>query len=263
MITPNDRSLAVFFGGPRRISAILAIFTPECKQNGNHGAGGVFFFSQSAAAPDRAAALSSRKSERTLKLIGMGRVNWLFLGSDQGGQTAAATGRVAAAPLASGTSGGRPGIGRATVARRNPRRVSFAPPSLAWPKRTLTRTDSRCCRATPGRGCGSPDGKCIFLIAPMTCVADNPLSTLGNFRRSRAAKCARGGKWNTRPSACSNDSAGRTTAMPGRASWRWRRRFCSTPRGGSACRTPTRPTWCRAARRAGAEATNVPLRSRP
>lgn len=28
-------------------------------------------------------------SERTLKLIGMGRVNWLFLGSDNGGQTAA------------------------------------------------------------------------------------------------------------------------------------------------------------------------------
>jgi transposase len=28
-------------------------------------------------------------SERTLKLIGMGRVNWLFLGSDKGGQTAA------------------------------------------------------------------------------------------------------------------------------------------------------------------------------
>ena len=28
-------------------------------------------------------------SERTLKLIGMGRVNWLFLGSDQGGRTAA------------------------------------------------------------------------------------------------------------------------------------------------------------------------------
>ena len=28
-------------------------------------------------------------SERTLKLIGMGRINWLFLGSDQGGQTAA------------------------------------------------------------------------------------------------------------------------------------------------------------------------------
>lgn len=28
-------------------------------------------------------------SERTLKLIGIGRLNWLFLGSDQGGQTAA------------------------------------------------------------------------------------------------------------------------------------------------------------------------------
>jgi transposase len=28
-------------------------------------------------------------SERTLKLIGMGRINWLFLGSDRGGQTAA------------------------------------------------------------------------------------------------------------------------------------------------------------------------------
>ena len=28
-------------------------------------------------------------SERTLKLIGMGRINWLFLGSDNGGQTAA------------------------------------------------------------------------------------------------------------------------------------------------------------------------------
>ncbi len=28
-------------------------------------------------------------SERTLKLIGMGRTNWLFLGSDKGGQTAA------------------------------------------------------------------------------------------------------------------------------------------------------------------------------
>jgi hypothetical protein len=28
-------------------------------------------------------------SERTLKLIGMGRINWLFLGSDKGGQTAA------------------------------------------------------------------------------------------------------------------------------------------------------------------------------
>jgi hypothetical protein len=28
-------------------------------------------------------------SERTLKLIGIGRNNWLFFGSDQGGQTAA------------------------------------------------------------------------------------------------------------------------------------------------------------------------------
>jgi len=28
-------------------------------------------------------------SERTLKLIGMGRINWLFLGSDNGGKTAA------------------------------------------------------------------------------------------------------------------------------------------------------------------------------
>ena len=28
-------------------------------------------------------------SERTLKLIGMGRTNWLFLGSDEGGRTAA------------------------------------------------------------------------------------------------------------------------------------------------------------------------------
>jgi hypothetical protein len=28
-------------------------------------------------------------SERTLKLIGIGRANWLFLGSDNGGQTAA------------------------------------------------------------------------------------------------------------------------------------------------------------------------------
>jgi len=28
-------------------------------------------------------------SERTLKLIGMGRINWLFLGSDKGGHTAA------------------------------------------------------------------------------------------------------------------------------------------------------------------------------
>lgn len=28
-------------------------------------------------------------SERTLKLIGMGRINWLFLGSDKGRQTAA------------------------------------------------------------------------------------------------------------------------------------------------------------------------------
>src|SRR4029077_2191363 len=28
-------------------------------------------------------------SERTLKLIGMGRASWLFLGSDQGGRTAA------------------------------------------------------------------------------------------------------------------------------------------------------------------------------
>ena len=28
-------------------------------------------------------------SERTLKLIGMGRINWLFLGSDNGGRTAA------------------------------------------------------------------------------------------------------------------------------------------------------------------------------
>ncbi len=28
-------------------------------------------------------------AERTLKLIGMGRDNWLFVGSDQGGQTAA------------------------------------------------------------------------------------------------------------------------------------------------------------------------------
>jgi hypothetical protein len=28
-------------------------------------------------------------SERTLKLIGLGRINWLFLGSDNGGQTAA------------------------------------------------------------------------------------------------------------------------------------------------------------------------------
>jgi hypothetical protein len=28
-------------------------------------------------------------SERMLKLIGIGRKNWLFLGSDSGGQTAA------------------------------------------------------------------------------------------------------------------------------------------------------------------------------
>ena len=28
-------------------------------------------------------------SERTLKLIGMGRLNWLFVGSDNGGRTAA------------------------------------------------------------------------------------------------------------------------------------------------------------------------------
>jgi transposase len=34
-------------------------------------------------------AIDNNLSERTLKLIGMGRVNWLFLGSDKGGQTAA------------------------------------------------------------------------------------------------------------------------------------------------------------------------------
>lgn len=33
--------------------------------------------------------IDNNLSERTLKLIGMGRVNWLFLGSDQGGRTAA------------------------------------------------------------------------------------------------------------------------------------------------------------------------------
>ena len=33
--------------------------------------------------------IDNNVSERTLKLIGMGRVNWLFLGSDKGGQTAA------------------------------------------------------------------------------------------------------------------------------------------------------------------------------
>jgi hypothetical protein len=33
--------------------------------------------------------IDNNLSERTLKLIGMGRVNWLFLGSDKGGQTAA------------------------------------------------------------------------------------------------------------------------------------------------------------------------------
>ncbi len=33
--------------------------------------------------------IDNNVSERTLKLIGMGRGNWLFLGSDQGGQTAA------------------------------------------------------------------------------------------------------------------------------------------------------------------------------
>jgi transposase len=33
--------------------------------------------------------IDNNVSERTLKLIGMGRVNWLFVGSDQGGQTAA------------------------------------------------------------------------------------------------------------------------------------------------------------------------------
>jgi transposase len=33
--------------------------------------------------------IDNNVSERTLKLIGMGRINWLFLGSDQGGQTAA------------------------------------------------------------------------------------------------------------------------------------------------------------------------------
>jgi transposase len=33
--------------------------------------------------------IDNNVSERTLKLIGMGRINWLFLGSDQGGHTAA------------------------------------------------------------------------------------------------------------------------------------------------------------------------------
>ena len=33
--------------------------------------------------------IDNNVSERTLKLIGMGRTNWLFLGSDKGGQTAA------------------------------------------------------------------------------------------------------------------------------------------------------------------------------
>jgi hypothetical protein len=33
--------------------------------------------------------IDNNVSERTLKLIGMGRVNWLFLGSDEGGKTAA------------------------------------------------------------------------------------------------------------------------------------------------------------------------------
>lgn len=34
-------------------------------------------------------AIDNNLSERTLKLIGIGRVNWLFVGSDQGGKTAA------------------------------------------------------------------------------------------------------------------------------------------------------------------------------
>ena len=33
--------------------------------------------------------IDNNVSERTLKLVGLGRDNWLFLGSDQGGQTAA------------------------------------------------------------------------------------------------------------------------------------------------------------------------------
>jgi hypothetical protein len=33
--------------------------------------------------------IDNNLSERTLKLIGIGRNNWLFFGSDQGGQTAA------------------------------------------------------------------------------------------------------------------------------------------------------------------------------
>ena len=33
--------------------------------------------------------IDNNLSERTLKLIGIGRINWLFLGSDKGGQTAA------------------------------------------------------------------------------------------------------------------------------------------------------------------------------
>ena len=33
--------------------------------------------------------IDNNVSERTLKLIGMGRLNWLFVGSDNGGQTAA------------------------------------------------------------------------------------------------------------------------------------------------------------------------------
>ena len=33
--------------------------------------------------------IDNNVSERTLKLIGMGRINWLFVGSDNGGQTAA------------------------------------------------------------------------------------------------------------------------------------------------------------------------------
>ncbi len=33
--------------------------------------------------------IDNNVSERTLKLIGLGRINWLFLGSDNGGKTAA------------------------------------------------------------------------------------------------------------------------------------------------------------------------------
>lgn len=64
-----------------------------------HLAGHVTLFPESALREDRGTGqanktngdlhINNNVSERTLKLIGVGRLNWLFVGSDNGGRTAA------------------------------------------------------------------------------------------------------------------------------------------------------------------------------